>query len=158
MRRARVLVGVAAFVVVAAMGWLLANRLPPAYPPGDVREVISAYLDDEGAARDKYSDARVTASGVVSWSLRSDLACTRADGEWSPHLEALSKQATVLISVDDRHQILAYFGAENQREALAFGAGERVTIKGRHTGHSSTGVAVYDGKVILVLDGCEVVR
>ena len=37
------------------------------------------------------------------------------------------------------------------------GAVERVTIKGRHTGYSSTGV-VYRGKVILVLDGCEVVR
>ena len=160
MRRARVLVGIAvfaAFVVAAATGWLLATRQQPAYPPGDVREVIASYLADEDAAREKYSDALVTASAVVNWSARRDKVTTRAADERSPHLDELSKQATVLIIVDDRHEILADFDAENQREALALRKGERVTIKGRHRGGFFTGV-VYDGKVLLTLEGCEVVR
>ena len=74
-------------------------------------------------------------------------------GEWSPFLEERSKQATVLLIVDGRHQVLADFDAKDQREVLR--AGERVTIRGRH--HSPTSVA-YDGKAILVLNGCEVVH
>jgi len=158
-KRARV-VGIVVFAAVGvagATGWLLATRQRTAPPPGDVRDVIASYLADEEAAREKYHDAPVTVGGVVNWSARSDEVTTRRATERSPHLDELSRQATVLIIVDDRHEILANFDSENQREALALGAGERVTIKGRHTGYSSTGV-VYRGKVILVLDGCEVVR
>ena len=160
MRRARILVGIAifaAFGVAAAAGWLLATRQRTAPPPGDVREVISAYLADEEAAREKYSDALVTASGVVNWSARRDEVTTRAADEWSPYLDELSKQATVLIIVDDHHEILADFDAEHQREALALRQGEWVTIRGRHQGGFFTGV-VYDGKVLLTLEGCEFVR
>jgi hypothetical protein len=163
-RRARVLVGIAAFAafgVAAAAGWLLATWPQIAPPPGDVREVISAYLADTEAAREKYRDALVTASGVVSWSARTDQVTTQvttgAADERSPYLEELSKQATVLIIVDDRHEILADFGAEHQREALALRQGDRVTIRGRHHGGFFTGV-VYRGNVILTLEGCEFVR
>jgi hypothetical protein len=158
-KRARV-IGIVVFAAVGVAGttgWLLATRQRAAPPPGDVREVIASYLADAEAAREKYHDTPVTAVGVVSWSARRDEVTTRKAGEWSPQLDEWSKQATVLIVVDDRHEILADFGPENQREALALRAGERVTIKGRHTGCSSTGV-VYRGKVILTLDGCEFVR
>lgn len=159
MRRARVLVGIAvfaAFGVAAATGWPLATRQRIAPPPGEVREVIASYLADE-AAREKYSDDLVTASGVVGWSGRRVAATTRLAGDRSPQLDERSKQATVLIIVDGRHEILADFDAENQREALALIKGEPVTIKGRHYGGFFTGV-VYDGKVLLTLEGCEFVR
>src|SRR5262249_37790389 len=126
-RRSRVLVGIAVFAVfggAAATGWLLATRQRTAPPPGGGREVLSAYLADTEAAREKYSDALVTASGGVGWSARRDEVTTRAADEWSPYLDELSKQATVLIVVDDRYQILADFGAENQREALALRKGD----------------------------------
>jgi hypothetical protein len=157
-KRARI-AGIVVFLAVGATGatgWLLATRHRPA-PPGDVREVIASYLTDAEAAREKYHDAPVTASGVVAGSARGDVMFTRAADHWSPQLDELSKQALVTIIVDDHHEVWANFGAENQREALALRKGERVTIKGRHTGYTTTGV-VYDGKVILVLDGCEFVR
>jgi hypothetical protein len=68
MRRVRVLVisaVVAASGVAAATGWLRATRQRVAPPPGDVREVIASHLADADAARDKYCDAPVIASG---WS------------------------------------------------------------------------------------------
>jgi hypothetical protein len=159
-RRWHVLVGIAvfaAFGAAAATVWRLANRERSAPPPGDARAVIAAYLDDQHAARKTYRDALVTASGVVRWSARRDEVTTRAADHWSPYLEELSKQAAVLLIVDDRHQILADFGAENQRAALALRPGERVTIRGRHRGGVTTGV-VYSGKVLLTLEGCEFVR
>jgi hypothetical protein len=160
-RRWHVLVGIAilaAFGAAAATVWRLASRERSAPPPGDVRAVIAAYLDDQHAARKTYRDALVTASGVVRWSARRDEVTTRAaDDHWSPQLEELSKQATVLIIVDERHEILADFGAENQRAALALRPGERVTVRGRHHGGVATGV-VHSGKVILTLEGCEFVR
>jgi hypothetical protein len=118
-----------------------------------VREVITAYLAGEDAAREKYRDALVTASGVVNWSYRVDEITTRRADE----VMERSDQAGVLIIVDERHEILAYFDRDNHREALALGKGARVTIKGRHAGTFFTGV-VYRGKVILTLDGCEFVR
>jgi hypothetical protein len=160
MRRALALVGIAviaAIAVAAATHWRPATRQRTAPLAGDVREVITAYLADQDAARDKYSNAPVTASGVVRWSARTDEVTTRAAGERSPHLDELSKQATVLIIVDGRHEVLADFGAENQREALALREGERVTIRGRHHGGFFAGV-VYDGNVILTLNGCDLVR
>jgi hypothetical protein len=160
MRRARVFVVVAVLAasgVTAVTGWLLATRDQFVPPHGDVREVIAAYLADVDAARVEYGDALVTASGVVRWSARRDEVTTRAAGERSPWLDELSKQAAVLIVVDDRHEILADFGAEHQRGALALRAGERVTVRGRHRGGFFTGV-VYDGKALLTLNGCEFVR
>jgi tRNA_anti-like len=151
MRRARVIVFIAvlaAFGVAAATGWLLAPR-----QPGDVRELIASYLTDVDAAREKYSDALVTASGVVKWSARDDeITSRRAD-----HFIEKSDKATVLVIVDDRHEILAAFDPENQREALALRKGERVTITGRHHGGFFTG-NVWRGKVLLTLSGCEFVR
>jgi hypothetical protein len=158
MRRTRVLVSIAVFaaiMVAAATGWRLATRQRPA-PTEDVREVMTAYLADQSAARDKYSDALVTASGVVRWSARTDEVTTHGPGERSPQLDELSKQATVLIIVDGRHVVLADFSEENQREAMALREGEQVTIRGRHSGFF-TGV-MGDGNVILSLNGCEFVR
>ncbi|HXD85171.1 MAG TPA: hypothetical protein VN641_01675 [Urbifossiella sp.] len=156
MKRARV-IGFVVFAVAGVAGtagWLLATRQRAAPPPGDVREVIASYLADAEAAREKYHDAPVTALGVVDGSERRDVMYTRAADHWSPYLDELSKQAVVAIIVDNHHEVWANFGAENQREALALRKGERVTIKGRHTGYTTTG-AVYDGKVVLVVDGCE---
>lgn len=161
MRRERVLVGIAVFALIAvaaATGWWLAARQRAA-PPGDVHEVIAAYLADESAARDKYSDALVTASGVVRWSARSDELVAGVRGERSPYLDEWSKQATVLIIVDGRHVVWAEFGEENQRLALALREGERVTVRGRHHnvfGHVSP--AAHNPHVTLTLTGCEFVR
>jgi hypothetical protein len=159
MKRGRVLVGVAVFAVFGATvaGWVLATRQQAARTPGDLREVIASYLADEDAAREKYRDVSVTGSGVVRWSARGDEITSRRAGEWSQHLEQLSREAAVMIIVDDLHEVLASFDAENQREALALRTGERVTFKGRHRGGFFTGV-VYNGKVILTAEGCEIVR
>src|SRR5262245_55065554 len=108
MRRASVLVGIAVFAVItaaAATGWWLATRQRTA-PPGDVNEVITAYLADQSAARDKYSDALVTVSGVVRWSARTDEVTTRGPGERSPQLDEMSKHAAVMIIVDGRHVVV----------------------------------------------------
>ena len=166
MRRTRVLVGIVGFATItltAVIGWRFATQqrnAPPedvrerSEPPGNVHEVITAYLADRRAAMDKYSDAIVTASGVVRWSAWTDEVTTRGPGERLPQVDEFSKQATVLIIVDGRHTILADFGEENYREALALREGERVTIRGRHDG---TGGVTHNG-VILVLNGCEFVR
>jgi hypothetical protein len=160
MRRARGLAAViAAFAAsgAAVTGWLITSSQDFAPPPGDVRAVIAAYLADVDAAREEYRDALVTASGVVRWSARRDVVTSRAADHWSPYLEELSKQATALIVVDGRHEILADFGAENQRETLDLRSGEQVTVRGRHRGGFFTGI-VYDGKALLTLNGCEFVR
>jgi hypothetical protein len=149
------LAGVLAAGAVAAVALVVASRTRPDPPPGDVRQLIAAYLADADAAREEYRDAPVTASGVVNWSARSDEVTARATGAWSPFLEERSRQATVLMVVDGRHQVQAEFDAKHQRAALALRAGERATIRGRHSSNTSV---VYDGKVILVLNGCEVVR
>jgi hypothetical protein len=149
------LAGLVVAGAVAAVALVVAARTRPDPPPGDVRHLIAAYLADVHVAREEYRDALVTASGVVNWSARSDEVTTRAAGEWSPFLEERSKHATVLLIVDGRHQVLADFDAKDQREALALRAGERVTIRGRHDSPTSV---VYDGKALLVLNGCEVVR
>jgi hypothetical protein len=146
------LAGVLVASAVAAVALMIAARTRPHLPPGNVRNLIAAYLADEQAAKEEYTDALVTASGIVSWSARSDEVTTRMLGEWSPFLVERSKQATVLLLVDDRHQVLADFNANKQREALALRPGERATIRGQH--YSPTSV-VYDGNVIAVLHGCE---
>jgi hypothetical protein len=151
MGRARALIVITVFAalgVAAATGWLLATRQPV-----DGREVIASYLADVDAAREKYSDALVTASGVVKWSARNDEITSRLADD----VIEKSDKATVLVIVDDRHEILAGFDPENQREALALREGERVTIKGRHYGGFFSG-NVWRGKVLLTLNGCEFVR
>ncbi len=155
MRRIVVSLVVGAGVVGAI---LVTVRARPDPPPGDVRNVIAAYLANEEAAREEYRDTPVTASGVVRWSARRDQVTARAADDRSPQLEEWAKEAVVLIVVDDRHEILADFGAENQRAALALRKGDRVTIKGRHYGGSFTSVAVYNGKVIMIVTGCELIR
>jgi hypothetical protein len=144
--------------VTALTGWLRATRkrsAPP--PPENVHEVIAAYLADTDAARKKYSATEVTASGVIRWSARRDKVTTAAAGERSAYLDEMAKQATVLIVVDDRHEILADFGPENQRVALSLQSGERVTIRGQHHGGFFSGV-VYQGNVLMTLENCELVR
>ena len=141
---------------------LVTDRARPDPPPGDVREVIDAYLADENAAREKYRDALVTASGVVNWSARREEVTARftsLNGVKQPAQPAdIPDEACVLLTVLGRHQVLADFGGENKREALLLKKGDRVTINGRHTG-SWFGGAVYRGETVyLTLVDCEFVR
>lgn len=155
-RMLRIVVSLVVCAVVIG-AFVVAVRARPAAPPGDVRNVIAAYLADVDAAREEFHDTRVTASGVVQWAARRDQVTARALDDRSPQLKEWAKEAVVLMVVDGRHEILADFGAENQRAALARRKGERLTIKGRHYGGSTSGV-VYKGKVIMRLGGCEFVR
>jgi hypothetical protein len=151
---------VAGAVVAGAV--LVVNRTRPDPPPGDVRQVVAAYLADEDAAREAYRDVLVTASGVVHWSARREEVTARRifpNGIKQPaQSDDIPDEVWVLITVLGRHQVMAYYDGENKREALSLGKGAWVTIKGRHTG-SWFGGAVYRGETVyLTLVECEFVR
>jgi hypothetical protein len=143
--------------VVTAGGVLMhhTRRIPP---PGDVRYIVAAYLADEDAARKEYRDALVTASGVVNWSKRREEITTRftLNGVEQPH--DIPDEVTVMLTVPGGHQILADFAGENKNEALSLRTGDRVTIRGRHTGSWFGGAVYRHETVYLVLVDCELVR
>jgi hypothetical protein len=164
-RRRHIVSLLAGAIVVGAVvagAVLVANRAQPDPSLGDVRNIVAAYLADEDAAREEYRDALVTASGVVNWSARREEVTSRftsLNGVKQPaQPDDIPDEACVLITVLGRHQVLADFAGENKCEALLLKKGDRVTIKGRHTG-SWFGGAVYRGETVyLTLVDCEFVR
>jgi hypothetical protein len=157
-----VVVGAVVVGAVVAGAVLVADRSRPDPPPGDVRNIVAAYLADENAAREEYRDALVTASGVVNWSKRREEITSRISprngAKQLARPDDIPDEVCVLITVLGRHQVLANFDGENKREALLLKTGDRVTIKGRHTG-SWFGAAVYRGETVyLTLVDCELVR
>jgi hypothetical protein len=163
MRRSIVSLVAGAVVVgaVVAGAILVVDCTRPGPQSGDVREVIDAYLADENAAREKYRDARATASGVVNWSARREEVTSRLtslNGVKQPAPADIPDEACVLITVLGRHQVLAEFGGENKREALLLKKGDRVTIQGRHTGGFFGGAVYRRETVYLTLVDCKLVR
>jgi hypothetical protein len=160
--RCRSIIPLLAGIAVVTAGGLLTHHTHRTPPRDDVRYIVAAYLANEEAAREEYRDALVTASGVVNWSAQREEITTRLvsqnDGKQPAHHDDIPDEACVLIIVPGGHQILADFAGENKLEALALRSGDRVTIRGRHTGSWFGGAVYRHETVYLTLVDCKLVR
>jgi hypothetical protein len=159
--RSRTILPLLAGIAVVTAGGLLMHHTRRTPPPGDVRNIVAAYLADEETAREEYRNALVTASGVVNWSKRREEITSRPVSQkvkQPAQPPDIPDEACVLITVTGGHQVLADFARENKREALSLSTGDRVTIRGRHTGSWFGGAVYRHETVYLVLVDCEFVR